>query len=375
MSGSCIVRSTPVARTPRLLQLEGLFDLPPTERSERRWSIDLPLEERPWHIGLITGPSGSGKTTMARTLFADVVRDSFVWPEGKSLVDGFPAEMSIKEISALLASVGFSSPPSWIRPFATLSNGEQFRATLARGLAEKPELWVMDEFTSVVDRTVARIGSAAVAKGVRRRRQRFVAVTCHADVEDWLDPDWVFRTATGEFSWRSLRGRPPIEILLGPTKRGVWRAFAPHHYLSGTLARGARCYLGEVEGEMAAFTAVLPWPHPRRPGWREHRTVCLPDFQGVGIGHAVSDAVASLYQSTGRPYRSVTSSPAMIAHRAKSPYWRMTRAPARMASRPALASLQSGTALARLTASFTYVGPARTEEARRFGIHSARTKG
>lgn len=66
--------------------------------------------------------------------------------------------MGIKDIVGLLSSVGFSSPPSWVRPFRVLSTGEQFRVTMARTLAEMPDLAVVDEFTSVVDRTVARPG-------------------------------------------------------------------------------------------------------------------------------------------------------------------------------------------------------------------------
>ena len=42
---------------------------------------------------------------------------------------------------------------------------------------------VFDEYTSVVDRTVAQIGTAALAKTVRARGQQFVAVTCHEDVD------------------------------------------------------------------------------------------------------------------------------------------------------------------------------------------------
>ena len=68
---------------------------------------------------------------------------------------------------------------------------------MAHTLAEKPRLAVVDEFTSVVDRTVAQIGSAALVRAVRRRNQKFVAVTCHYDVIDWLDPDWVFQPHTG----------------------------------------------------------------------------------------------------------------------------------------------------------------------------------
>src|SRR5207247_1429153 len=108
--------------------------------------------------------------------------------------------------------VGFSSPPAWLRPFHVLSTGEQFRASLARLLAYAPELVVMDEYTSVVDRTVAQIGSADLAKTVRSRGQRFVAVTCHEDVEAWLQPDWVYRAATTTFAWRCLQRRPAISL-------------------------------------------------------------------------------------------------------------------------------------------------------------------
>src|SRR5215207_8805232 len=118
------------------MQLEGLFDLPPSERSELRWSVNLPIEERPWNVGLIVGPSGAGKSTIARELFGDAVVKGFDWPEGKSLVDGFPPSMSLKEIAELLSSVGLASVPTWVRPFSTLSTGEQFRATVARAIGE-----------------------------------------------------------------------------------------------------------------------------------------------------------------------------------------------------------------------------------------------
>ncbi|MEV1247900.1 hypothetical protein [Nonomuraea sp. NPDC049750] len=65
--------------------------------------------------------------------------------------------MSIKDIVALLGAVGLSSPPAWLRPYRTLSNGEAFRASIARALAESGDLVVIDEFTSVVDRQVAKV--------------------------------------------------------------------------------------------------------------------------------------------------------------------------------------------------------------------------
>jgi hypothetical protein len=122
-----------------------------------------------------------------------------------------------------------------------------------------------------------------------------------------------------------------------------------------------------VLGEPAAFTAVVHFPHPIRPGWREHRTVCLPDFQGVGIGNAVSEFVAGSFRATGKPYRSVTSSPAMIQHRARSALWKMTRPPS-LTGPQKMSALNRTCAWNRLTASFEYVGPPRYEEAQAFGL-------
>jgi hypothetical protein len=234
-----IRRGVDVVRSIRVQQLEGIFDVPPSQRSERLWHHKLTLPDA-WNIGVIVGPSGSGKTALARHAFGDRLIERWPWPEDKSLLDGFPPEMGIREITGLLCSVGFSSPPAWVRPFAALSNGEQFRVNLARTLAELSDLAVVDEFSSVVDRTAACIGSAAVAKAVRRRGQKFVAVTCHYDCVDWLQPDWVYEPHTARTilhtdpdspgSRRSLR-RPPIELEIIRVHRQMWQLFKAHHYL------------------------------------------------------------------------------------------------------------------------------------------------
>jgi ABC-type lipoprotein export system ATPase subunit/GNAT superfamily N-acetyltransferase len=300
------------------MQLEGLFDVPVAQRSENVWDVNLPIEERAWNIGLIVGASGSGKTTLARELFGANLIEGFEWPADKSIVDAFPSDLGIKEITGLLSSVGFSSPPSWLRPFHVLSNGEKFRVTIARALAENKEISVIDEFTSVVDRTVARIGSAAVAKAVRRRGQRIIAVSCHYDIVDWLQPDWIYEPGTDSFQWRELQRHPEIVLSIRRVHRSAWRIFKQHHYLSAELSNSAGCFCGFVDEQPAVFASAIPFPHAIRPGYREHRTVCLPDFQGVGIGNAMSEFVASLYRANGRPYFSATSQPAMIRHRAQS---------------------------------------------------------
>ena len=371
--GRRVVRECKIKRTPRVVQVEGIFDIPPAKKAVREWDVNLTLD-KPWQVGLIVGPSGSGKSTLARELFGDKLIAGWQWAEDRAIVDGFPEAMPASEITGLLSSVGLSSPPTWLKPFHVLSNGEQFRVTLARTLAEGGDLAVVDEFTSVVDRTVAKIGSAAVAKCVRNSGRRFVAVTCHYDVEDWLQPDWKYDVAEGRLTWRLLQRRPDIQLRVRRADASAWPLFARHHYLSSDLARAAGCFVGEVDGQSAAFVAAIHTVG-RRSFWREHRAVCLPDFQGVGIGNALSEFVASMYVCKGKGYRSTTSHPGMIGHRSRSRNWKCMRAPSMVSYDPGeLRKSNRGThyaggrSVSRLTASFEYVGPFRIDEARDFGV-------
>jgi ABC-type lipoprotein export system ATPase subunit len=369
-----ILREIDIKRTPRVMQVEGIFDMPLSERSAEKWEVNLELPAN-WNIGLIVGPSGSGKSTIARELFGDYLVKDWLWDNDKSILDGFPKELSIKEITSLLSSVGFSSPPSWLRPFRVLSNGEQFRVNMARTLAEMTELAVVDEFTSVVDRTVAQIGSAAIQKTVRNRNQKLIVVSCHYDILDWLEPDWVYQPHTGELLvGRSLHKRPKIELQVKRVHYSAWKLFGKHHYLDNNLNKASYCFVAFWNSIPVGFCAVLPFPHPIRPGWRFHRLVCLPDYQGVGIGSSLADYVGAIMKSTNKPVFRTLAHPAVIHAANKSTVWKMTRKPSRSSggTRTAKISLKKTFAIKRILAGFEYVGPAldKTEAAKILGLSS-----
>jgi GNAT superfamily N-acetyltransferase len=122
---------------------------------------------------------------------------------------------------------------------------------------------------------------------------------------------------------RRLR-RPTIELELFACHRQVWTMFARHHYLNGQLGQGARCFLATWRGVPVAFCATLA-QIGRRNAWRISRIVTLPDYQGVGIGMRVAEAVADVHCAQGLRMRVTASHPALIAHCSRSPLWRATR--------------------------------------------------
>lgn len=327
-----IVKKASPEETFRVASVCGTYDLQ-TTNIEEHFEGDINLPEK-WNIGLIVGRSGTGKTTIARELFGANIINGYEWTH-QCLLDDFPKEAKMNDIYQALNSVGFSSPPSWLKPFDVLSNGEKMRCELARAIVENHDMFVFDEFTSVVDRTVAKIGSLATQKAIRRANKKFIAVTCHHDVQDWLMPDWVFNTDTMTFQVLDLeeqkKNRPKLniefwEVRDKSAKLHYWSVFRKYHYLNHSFNTAAHLIIATCNGSLCGFAGTLPFPHPiRKDTWRGHRTVVLPDYQGVGIGGVLSSFVAEYHSKMGRCYRRVTSNPAMIAAHKRSKIWKTIR--------------------------------------------------
>lgn len=151
---------------------------------------DLPTLPENFKIGVIVGSSGSGKSTLIKEFG---VEESPIWDSNKSIISHFETpEDGINKLS----SVGLNSVPSWYKPYHVLSNGEKFRADLARKIRSNA---VIDEYTSVVDRNVAKAASVSLSRYIKNNDVHNVVLsTCHRDILDWLEPDWVIDTDSGE---------------------------------------------------------------------------------------------------------------------------------------------------------------------------------
>ena len=357
-----LVVETAVSTSTRARQVCSMFDVPPEEKCRKTWRCEFPYDAEPWNVGLFVGPSGSGKSSVMRHLWGDMPALEWGAP---SVVDDVKVGTPVQEISESFGAVGFNTIPAWLRPFAVLSNGEKFRVDLARRLIEIPDPIVVDEFTSVVDRQVAQIGSHAVQKIIRKRGRKFVAVTCHYDVLDWLQPDWVLDVSTMSFTRRLLQRRPGIECEIKRVPRAVWRRFAPFHYLTADLHRSARCFGLWANGRLAAFAGMLHMPHAQVDDiMRCSRLVTLPDFQGLGLAFALIDKVGAAYRGIGKRARTYPAHPALTRAFDRSPLWSMEKTPGgystatKTSATSATSATKMGTFGARPCAVFQYAGPA-----------------
>jgi ABC-type ATPase involved in cell division len=278
-------------------------------------SFEVPKLEAPsnFSLGLIVGASGTGKSSLLRQFGQEEVLE---WTPNKAIISHFEdGDIGSRK----LMSVGFNSVPSWVKPFQVLSNGEQHRASLARALKDNA---VVDEFTSVVDRQVAK----AMACGVRRfvdynKLKNVVIASCHHDIIEWLQPDWVFDTNTQSLTVGRLDRRPPVKLDIYEDK-SKWDIFAKHHYLTGSINKASRQYVAYWEGVPVGFCSSLSMPGGTvKNAWREHRTVVLPDYQGLCIGKELSNFLARKHIEEGNRYFSKTTHPKLGIFRDTCKSW------------------------------------------------------
>jgi ABC-type ATPase with predicted acetyltransferase domain len=240
-------------------------------------------------------------------LFGDAFIEGSIIDPARPIIDQFPAHMTYDECQQQLCSVGLTSVPCWIRPAYTLSNGQKFRAEVAIRVAVQSDLSIIDEWTSVVDRTVAKVMSHSIQKFARKSNRKIILLSCHADVIDWLQPDWIIDCNTDQFTCRRELPRVRTEKLrfnVRQCNKLFWKMFSKYHYLSSDEPPGESTCFGLFESEtnaivgFIAYSAYIPGNRSTR---HSNRLVIHPDYCGIGLGHLLSNATAK--EMTRRGFR------------------------------------------------------------------------
>ena len=284
--------SSPVATSFRATKAANSLDINSEKKSFHHFEVKADLTT-PFNIGLIVGSSGSGKTTLAKHIYGDKCFNE-VLDMTKPVIDQFPETMSYDECATMLCGVGLTAVPCWIRPAYTLSNGQRARAECALQMARDDiEMIIIDEWTSVVDRTVAKVMSHCIQKHARKKEKKIILMSCHYDVIEWLNPDWIIDTNNQTYTnrrslWQSYKRTEQLDFDVYETTRNTWAYFSKYHYLSDKLAGGTAYYFGLWVGlnqiGFLAFSNYVPHRKGTKMIMHFNRLVIHPDYCGFGLG-------------------------------------------------------------------------------------------
>jgi len=335
-------------------------DFDPKSKSTHTFTVTADLFT-PWSVGLIVGASGSGKTSLAKTIFGEDCFD-FAIDETKAIIDQFPDYMNYSDCQAALMGVGLTQVPCWIRPVFTLSNGQKSRAIAALQMA-KNESFVVDEWTSVVDRTVAKAMSNCLQKHARRINKKICAVSCHYDVLEWLNPDWVIDCNKQQYIdrrslWRNFKRPEQLEFTIREIDSASWKYFSKYHYLSDKIPGGKTAFFGLFhQAEQIGFQCFANYtPHRdkmQKMQMHSNRTVIHPDYVGLGLGIKLINLTSQIMHNRGFDVRAKFSSVPVAKAFEKTKEWKLQTVQ-RFTGKPNIGVRQTGFRNAVKTYSYSY---------------------
>ncbi len=236
----------------------------------REFEIDV----EPGQLVLVLGESGAGKSVLLRALagemagleeFRPVAEASRIRARrGVPIVDTLGRDFS--EALEKLSLAGLNEAYLFLRSYEELSEGQKYRYRLARLMDSGAKTWVVDEFTSILDRTTARVVAYCLQRAARRVGATVLAATTHGDVEEDLNPDVVVRKGIGPQV--SVEYRRPVrrecsllrEAVIEPGSVRDYEALKHFHYL-GPMPPFRRAIYRARVGEDLAGVIVYTAPH------------------------------------------------------------------------------------------------------------------
>ncbi|MGQ9650858.1 MAG: AAA family ATPase [Phycisphaerae bacterium] len=311
--------------TPRLVEVCLRFGLSLAEAG-RVIVSDLALDLRRGSVTLIVGPSGAGKTLLIREIarrapMSQVVGDMDM-PADVPVLDAVAPTRPINEAIGLLTACGLGEPWLWMRPFDVLSDGERFRARLARAVSlgrrnGQRGVLLCDEFGSLLHERLAKAVAFNLRKLAARERLAVVVATSREDIEPDLHPDCVIRLSRQSGVVRACRGRgfdgagarlsfaDDLQVVQGTLRD--YEAFASMHYRHRQQVGFVSAVFVMRDRRTSEALGVVVYGHPslelalrnKVTGGRYVRQAKLlnqemrvlkrliihPDVRGCGLGH------------------------------------------------------------------------------------------
>jgi GNAT superfamily N-acetyltransferase len=157
-----------------------------------------------------------------------------------------------------------------------------------------------------------------------------VLLSCHYDIIDWLQPDWIYDINEARFYRGGLRQRPQLELQIYKTSGSAFKYFKPHYYLDLPLPVASEYFVGFIDGEPVCHVAVCPLFTAN--AYRATRLVVMPEWQGIGVGTKFLNEICKMHsEGKGRCGKRLgtffhTSHPQLCSALRYSKLWKQTSA-------------------------------------------------
>jgi GTPase SAR1 family protein len=287
-----------------------------------QWELYIPKSTE-WSILAIVGQSGSGKTGLLQNL-KQMEYEQPQW-DNRPVIEHIHTDPKLA--CKWLGSVGMNTMPNWLKKYTVLSMGERYRVMASWLLARYDNLY-FDEYTSTLDRDTAMSISNSLHKTMHRENKKLIVATCHRDIIEHLKPCYVIDLDKEQvFDTRGLHRQGSKTIELVECNRSLWKHFAPHHYLTAEIPKHTETFLvrWKETGKIIGFTSCHTLPSgTMRNAYIGSRTVCLPQFQGMGMGIKINELLAQYKVGQGKRYFIKTSHPIVGEYHERSPNWKPT---------------------------------------------------
>lgn len=195
------------------------------------------------------------------------------------------------------------------------------------------EIIVIDEWTSVVDRTVAKVMSHCIQKYARSNDKKIILLSCHYDVTEWINPDWIIDCNTKSYEdrrllWRSSQRKEKLEFHIKKIGRESWKYFSKYHYLSDKLPGGHIELFGLFHEKnqigFQCFANYVPWRDKKNKKiMHSNRVVIHPDYAGIGLGILFINECSKIMEKEGYKICIKFSSTPIYKSMIKSPHWKL----------------------------------------------------